>query len=54
MLAFTVAQNIAFYANMRFRAPIEPLLVLLVGGTLWWLTSEDSGTLRDRLQKRKG
>lgn len=37
-LAMTIMQNIAFYSDMRFRAPIEPLLVLLAGGMLWWLT----------------
>ncbi len=51
VLALTVAENIAFYSNMRFRAPIEPLLVLLAGGTLWWLTSNEPGTLHSRLRK---
>ncbi len=37
MLAYTIVQNVAFYSTMRFRAPIEPLLVLLTGGMLWWL-----------------
>jgi 4-amino-4-deoxy-L-arabinose transferase-like glycosyltransferase len=37
VLAFTIAENVVFYSNMRFRAPIEPLLVLLTGGFLWWL-----------------
>lgn len=37
VIALTIAQNMAFYANIRFRAPIEPMLVLLVGGVLWWL-----------------
>lgn len=39
VLALTILQNILLYANMRFRAPIEPLLVLLVGGLARWLTS---------------
>ncbi len=30
---------------------IEPLLVLLVGGVLWWLTSDDAGTLCYRRAK---
>jgi 4-amino-4-deoxy-L-arabinose transferase-like glycosyltransferase len=37
VLALTILQNILIYANMRFRAPIEPLLVLLVGGLCWWV-----------------
>ena len=39
VLGYTILQNVVFYSTMRFRAPIEPLLVLLAGGTLWWLTS---------------
>ncbi len=37
VLAYTIAQNVVFYSSMRFRAPIEPLLVLLVGGAFYWL-----------------
>jgi 4-amino-4-deoxy-L-arabinose transferase-like glycosyltransferase len=37
VLAATIAQNVVFYSTMRFRAPIEPLLVLLVGGAIWSL-----------------
>ncbi len=37
VIVFIMAQNIVFYSNMRFRAPLEPFLVLLAGGTLWWL-----------------
>jgi 4-amino-4-deoxy-L-arabinose transferase-like glycosyltransferase len=39
VVALTIAQNIAFYANIRFRAPMEPFLVLLVGGACWWFAS---------------
>ncbi len=52
VLILTIAQNIAFYSNMRFRASIEPLLVLLAGGALCWLISNEPGTLRSRLRKR--
>ena len=41
VVAATIAQNIAFYSTMRFRAPIEPLLVLLAGGGIAWLASVD-------------
>lgn len=51
VIAFTVIQNLAFYGCMRFRAPIEPLLILLAGGGLWWLFASDPGTLRYRLHK---
>ncbi len=47
-IALTIVQNLVFYGIMRFRAPIEPLLVLLAGGALWWLTCEEPGTLRYR------
>ncbi len=47
-IALTTVQNLVFYGVMRFRAPIEPLLVLLAGGALWWLTCEEPGTLRYR------
>ncbi|GAC1566491.1 MAG: hypothetical protein NVS3B14_09240 [Ktedonobacteraceae bacterium] len=40
-----IGQNIIFYSNMRFRAPIEPFLVLLTGGVLWWLSSHQPGTV---------
>ncbi|HEU5226470.1 MAG TPA: glycosyltransferase family 39 protein [Ktedonobacteraceae bacterium] len=39
IIAFTIAQNVVFYGSNRFRAPIEPFLVLLVGGVLWWMTN---------------
>ncbi len=53
MLLFTIIQNTAFYGSSRFRAPIEPLLVILLGGALWWLTQDAPGTLRAWLSKRR-
>ncbi len=37
VLAFTIGENLVFYGDMRFRAPLEPMLLLLTGGLLWWL-----------------
>ncbi len=37
VIALVIAENAIFYGQPRFRAPIEPLLVLLAGGALWWL-----------------
>jgi 4-amino-4-deoxy-L-arabinose transferase-like glycosyltransferase len=37
VIAATIAQNMVFYSTMRFRAPIEPLLVLLAGAAIWWM-----------------
>jgi 4-amino-4-deoxy-L-arabinose transferase-like glycosyltransferase len=46
MIALTIGQALIFYGSPRFRAPIEPMLILLASGTLWWLTSKQEGTLR--------
>jgi hypothetical protein len=46
MILLTIAQCIIFYGIPRFRAPIEPILILLGAGVIWWLTSRDHGTLR--------
>ncbi|HEX6555082.1 MAG TPA: glycosyltransferase family 39 protein [Ktedonobacteraceae bacterium] len=51
VLAMTILQNIAFYGSSRFRSPIEPLLVLLTGGVIWWFTNKGPGTLRSRKRK---
>jgi len=51
ILVMTILQNIAFYGSSRFRSPIEPLLVLLTGGAIWWFTSKGPGILRSRKRK---
>ena len=51
MLIENVIQNVAFYGSSRFRAPIEPFLILFVGGAIWWLSSRDAGTLYALRQK---
>ncbi|GCE22442.1 ArnT family glycosyltransferase [Dictyobacter kobayashii] len=45
-ILLTCAVCIVFYGSSRFRAPIEPLLVLLTGACIWWLSSDAPGTLR--------
>jgi 4-amino-4-deoxy-L-arabinose transferase-like glycosyltransferase len=40
-----IAQCIVFYGSSRFRAPIEPILVLLVGGAFWRLAQMRRGML---------
>lgn len=37
MIAITIAQCIALYGISRFRAPIEPMLLILAAGAVWWL-----------------
>ncbi len=51
VMLFIIGQNIVFYSNMRFRAPLEPFLVLLTGGALWWLQREVN-FVRMRLKSR--
>jgi hypothetical protein len=34
LLALVIVQNVAFYGDMRFRSPIEPVLILLASGSL--------------------
>jgi len=51
VILMTIAENVVFYGSMRFRSPIEPLLVLLTGGAIWWLISKDPGTLRSLFKK---
>lgn len=46
MIVLTIAQCIIFYGIPRFRAPIEPILILLGAGVAWWVTSREPGTLR--------
>ncbi|HWZ18782.1 MAG TPA: hypothetical protein VNW73_08290 [Ktedonobacteraceae bacterium] len=38
LITLTIAQNIIYYGILRFRAPIEPMLILLDAGFIWWLT----------------
>ncbi len=51
MIALNIVQCLVFYGSMRFRAPIEPLLLLLVGGALWWLTQKSG--LRPSLRREQ-
>lgn len=37
IILLTIAQNLALYGSPRFRAPIEPILVLLTTGTIWFI-----------------
>jgi hypothetical protein len=46
LLLMDIAQCVIFYGSSRFRAPIEPILVLLTGGALWWLAYQAPKMLR--------
>ena len=45
-IALTIALSLYFYGIPRFRAPIEPMLILLAVGALWWLVSPEKGAMR--------
>ncbi|MGZ3625319.1 MAG: ArnT family glycosyltransferase [Ktedonobacteraceae bacterium] len=51
MIILTVAQNIFYYGSARLRAPIEPMLILLAAGFIWWITHKEKGTLRWMVDK---
>jgi hypothetical protein len=53
IIALTIAQALIFYGSARFRAPIEPILIILASGTIWWLTSSQEGTLRWLIERQK-
>jgi 4-amino-4-deoxy-L-arabinose transferase-like glycosyltransferase len=36
-ISFTILQCLIFYGSVRFRAPIDPLLILLAAGAFWGL-----------------
>ncbi|HZS76935.1 MAG TPA: glycosyltransferase family 39 protein [Ktedonobacteraceae bacterium] len=39
MILLTIAQALYFYGSPRFRAPIEPMLIVLAAGAIAWLIS---------------
>lgn len=53
VIGLTIMLCIVLYGSARFRAPIEPLLVLLTGGAIWWLTANEPGTLRFLRRKER-
>jgi 4-amino-4-deoxy-L-arabinose transferase-like glycosyltransferase len=36
VILMTMAQCVAIYGSPRFRAPIEPMIILLAVGAIWW------------------
>jgi dolichyl-phosphate-mannose-protein mannosyltransferase len=51
IIALTIAQGLIFYGSARFRAPIEPILILLAASAIWWLTHKEEGTLHRILDR---
>jgi 4-amino-4-deoxy-L-arabinose transferase-like glycosyltransferase len=46
MLLLTLGEALAYYGSSRFRTPIEPILILLAAGSLWWLMQVASSRKR--------
>jgi len=42
LISMTILQCLIIYGSPRFRAPIEPALIMLVVGACWWLTQPDN------------
>lgn len=40
LILLTLAQCLLLYGIPRFRAPLEPLLLLLASGSLWWIIKQ--------------
>ena len=53
VLLATLGEALVYYGSSRFRAPIEPILILLAAGGIWWLTQDAPGTLRWRMRQRR-
>jgi 4-amino-4-deoxy-L-arabinose transferase-like glycosyltransferase len=51
VILLTIAECIIFYGIPRFRAPIEPMLILLGAGAIWWMTHKEPGTMRWMLHR---
>jgi hypothetical protein len=39
MIALTFIQCVILYGIPRFRAPVEPMLIVLAAGGVWWLVT---------------
>lgn len=39
LIALTLIQCTVLYGSARFRAPIEPMLILLAAGAIWWMST---------------
>jgi hypothetical protein len=50
MIALTFIQCVALYGIPRFRAPIEPMLIVLAAGGVWWLVTLVSKRTKARSQ----
>ncbi len=51
IIVLTIIQCLYFYGSSRFRAPIEPMVLLLAAGAFWWVLSNVSLKRRDSSAK---
>ncbi len=51
IILLTIGESLIYYGSARFRAPIEPILILLASAGIWWLVSQERGTLRWMIKK---
>ncbi len=50
VIGLTIVQCLYFYGSSRFRAPIEPLLVILAAAAIWWMAEKWSSRLRTKIE----
>ncbi|GAC1625876.1 MAG: hypothetical protein NVS4B11_22120 [Ktedonobacteraceae bacterium] len=53
IIAMTIVQCLYFYGSSRFRASIEPIVLLFVVGTLWWVLSKLRNVISSRYVARQ-
>ena len=53
ILLLSIGQCLYFYGSSRFRAPIEPMLVLLGAGAMWWITQKFADQRRPNNQSER-
>lgn len=46
VIGLTIGECLIFYGSSRFRAPIEPMLVILLAGGIWWVIFKVSNSLK--------
>ena len=54
MCLLVIAQCILFYGSARLSSPIQPMVLILAAGGVWWLTRKEPGTLPWLFGQRAG
>ncbi|GAC1480760.1 MAG: hypothetical protein NVS2B12_35870 [Ktedonobacteraceae bacterium] len=53
VICLTIVECLYFYGSSRFRAPIEPLLLILVAGATWWVTEKWGRRRRTNIEREE-